>query len=130
MTLGIVLALFDEATIAEATSPKTGIATRLIWPPSAAELKSFCQEVAARRHEAPPPGFQPKPYSNYYPHPDQFQPSPEDQARVAAALAAYKRACKPMEKPKAPPWHSPTDEDLYARYGRRPPAEDQAIPFD
>ena len=129
MTLGIVLALFPEATIAEATSPKTGIATKLIWPPSAAELKAYCEELVARRHEAPPAGFQPKPYSNYYPHPDQFAPSEADRARVAAALARYKGALKPMEEPKRPPWQPPTDEQLYAHYGRRQPAE-EPVPFD
>jgi len=129
MTLGIVLALFDEATIAEATSPKTGIATKLIWPPSAAELKAYCQEVAARRHEAPPADFRPKPYSNYYDHPDRFRPSPEDRARVAAALERYKRAREPVEERPQPKWSSPTDEQLYARYGRRP-ASETPVPFD
>jgi hypothetical protein len=134
MALTAVLTLFSDPVISEATSPATGAQTRFVWSPNPAELRAFCEAIVDRQrhlaHQDLPPGFQPPPYSRYCRHPDQYAPSVEDQARVGAALARYKAACKPMEAPKAPPWRSPTNEDLYARYGRREADPATPIPFD
>ena len=138
MALGIVLALFDESVIAEATSPATGIASTLqfsLYPPNPAELRRFCDDIVRRnariKREEVPPGFVAAPYSRHYDHTGNGSPPPcpADQARVAAALAAFRAAIKPIDPPPQPPWRSPTDEDLYRRYGRRP-AANQPIPFD
>ena len=139
MALGIVLALFDESVIAEATSPATGIASTMqfsLFPPNPAELRRFCDDIVRRRarinHEEVPPGFDPPPYSRHYDHVGNGSPAPcpADQARVAAALAAYRAAINPIDPPPQPPWRSPTDEDLYRRYGRRAADPNQPIPFD
>ena len=132
MALGIVLALFPDPVIAEATSPMTGIQTVIGWPPSAAELRAYCDAILLRHrhiaHQDLPPGFDPPPYSRHYPHRDEYFPSPADRERVAAALARFKRSIKPPEESRPIPWTAPTDEQLYARYGRRPVTE--PVPFD
>jgi hypothetical protein len=135
MALGFVLALFPDPVIAEATSPSTGIQTTAkfaVWPPNPGELKAYCDAIVDRErhiaHQDLPPDFKPRPYSRYFDHPDQFAPSPADRARVAAALAAFKSAIKPMEQPPRRQWHSPTDAELLAHYGKRPSIA--PIPFE
>ena len=131
MGLTIVLTLFSEPVIAEATSPQTGIQTRLTWPPNPAELRAFCEQIAQRQdhiaHQDLPPEFEPKPFSRHYKEPNSGAPSEADRARVAAALARFKGAIKPVEQPPKQ-WRSPTDAELLAHYGRRPLTE--PIPFD
>jgi hypothetical protein len=133
--LAKILNLFDRRVAEEATDPVNGIQSTdrfLLFPPNCGELRQFCDALVRRNarlnHNELPATFQPRPYSRYYTHPDQFSPSDEDRRRVAAALALYKSAIKPMEEPARPAWHSPTDTELLAHYGRRPGL--QPIPFE
>ena len=127
MGLTIVLTLFSEPVIAEATSPATGIQTRLTWPPNPAELRAFCEAIAERQTELPP-DFAPKPFSRHYKEPNSGAPSAADRNRVAEALRRFRSAIKPIPKPERRPWTAPTDDELRAHYGRRPLTE--PIPFD
>jgi hypothetical protein len=131
MALGIVLAMFSEPVIAEATSPATGIQTMPQFashPPKPTELKAYCQALANHR-QALPADFRARPYSRYWHEPDRPAPTAADRDHVAAALERFKRAIKPMEERPPLPWHSPTDDELYRRYGRRQAAL-APIPFD
>lgn len=46
-----MLAQFSEAVMSEVTNPRTGIHTRLKWPPKLPELREWCERVEAE-HKA------------------------------------------------------------------------------